>query len=48
MVDFFTMKHGASMGDSWVYDGIAWIYPLVMTKIAMVCRWPIEIDDFPS
>jgi hypothetical protein len=27
---------------------IIYIYPLVMTNIAMVCWWPIEIDDFPS
>ena len=28
--------------------GSIWIYPLVMTNIAMVYRWPIEIDGLPN
>ena len=39
------------MVQQWINNGEEWddngVYPLVMTNIAMVKPWPIEIDGLP-
>ena len=40
------------MVQQWINNGEEWddngVYPLVMTNIAMVKPWPIEIDGLPG
>ena len=43
-----TINNRKTIGKWWFLMGFDGIYPLVMTNIAMVKPWPIEIDDFPS